>query len=104
MGGYVNDFDTSTAQHWCGDEAEGRPAWADQPITIPLAEWTGLLLGNADLRARMDALAVKWAASNEEVRHLKNEMARLQGEMGELESKNHALAAALADFGVEGGE
>ena len=73
---YKNDFVFSA-----NTDELSTPAWSEQPITIPLNEWTELLLDNADLRARLDAMALRWSESNERIRHLENENARLKGDI-----------------------
>lgn len=75
---YINNFMTA-------DDSGGFAPWQEQPITIPLNEWTELLLDNADLRSRLDALAIRWSESNERVRHLENDLAMMRGAMGEVE-------------------
>lgn len=70
---YQNDF--ALPEH---------PDWQRQDITIPLNEWTELLLDNADLRSRLDAMALRWSDANERIRHLENDLAMMRGENAEL--------------------
>ena len=80
MSGYHNDFSSAELPDLTVKPETIAP-WSEQPITIPLNEWTELLLDNADLRARLDALALRWSDANERIRHLENDLAMMRGAM-----------------------
>lgn len=77
MCGYNNDFSAELPDL----TVKPKPIapWSEQPITIPLNEWTELLLDNADLRSRLDAMALRWSDANERIRHLENDLAMMRG-------------------------